>query len=70
MAAGLAFEKVYLVGENFASTTTCAGNIEKYSTFEAFAAAFIEPSTPHAFLVKASRGMAMERFLELLDKNK
>ena len=70
MTAGLAFEKVYLVGENFTSTTTSAGNIEKYPTFEAFAAAFIEPASPHAFLVKGSRGMAMERFLELLDKNK
>ena len=70
MTAELPFEKVYLVGENFASTTTYAGNIEKYTTFESFAAAFVEPLTPHAFLVKGSRGMAMERFLELLDKNK
>lgn len=69
MVAGLPFEKVYVVGENFNSTTTMGDKVEKYPTFEAFAVAFVEPTTPHAFLVKGSRGMAMERFLELLDKH-
>ena len=66
LAAALPFGKVYLVGENFSRVVSPSGKTSVFRTFEEFSSAFEKPSAPAAYLVKGSRGMRMERFLELL----
>lgn len=62
----LPFERVYLVGENFASVAASADKVFVYRTFEDFARDFRPAAGPSAYLVKGSRGMRMERLLDLL----
>jgi UDP-N-acetylmuramoyl-tripeptide--D-alanyl-D-alanine ligase len=64
-AASLAIDTIYLVGENFGKTTTENEKIHIHPTFESLKAHFptLENST---LLIKGSRGMALERILELL----
>ncbi|GGG56186.1 UDP-N-acetylmuramoyl-tripeptide--D-alanyl-D-alanine ligase [Croceivirga lutea] len=60
----LALDKVYLVGENFANTTT---NFKTFSSFDEFKKSVELSNLPKSsILIKGSRGMAMERILELL----
>lgn len=66
LAAALPFGRVYLVGENFSRVVSPSGKTFVFRTFEEFSSAFEKPSSPAAYLVKGSRGMRMERFLELL----
>ena len=65
LAHGFNFGKVYLLGENFYEVSNT--RIEKYKSFEDFkdhlSTLDLENST---LLIKASRGMALERILELL----
>lgn len=65
LADSLSFDRVYLVGENFSSVVPSRGKTSVYRTFEDFSRDFVRPSAA-AYLVKGSRGMRMERFLELL----
>lgn len=60
-------DKVFLIGSNFHSTTSTSEKVKKYETFEEFTKKF-QPSEFNAgsILIKGSRGMALERVLELL----
>jgi len=61
------FGTTYLIGSNFYATHTSASNILKFENFELFKEKFKEVKlTPSIILVKASRGMALERILDLL----
>ena len=60
-------DKIFLIGANFFSTSTNSKKIRKFKTFEEFRE-WIQPSefNAGAILIKGSRGMALERVLELL----
>ncbi|MAP53314.1 UDP-N-acetylmuramoyl-tripeptide--D-alanyl-D-alanine ligase [Altibacter sp.] len=62
-----AFGEAYLIGSNFVKTNTNASFIHRFETFDAFKKIFpsIKPKDS-LILIKASRGMALERILELL----
>lgn len=66
MVASLSYDHAYLIGENFSEVNVLGNNISLYRTFEDFAAAFRKPPVPAVYLIKGSRGMKMERALELL----
>ena len=61
----LNLDKIYLIGENFNKITSENDKIEKFSSFENFKLNFKEISNS-TILIKGSRGMALERVLELL----
>jgi len=64
----LKFNKIVLIGENFFKTTHLnLMNTNKYSSFQDFKTQF-NPSEINnsTVLIKGSRGMALERVLELL----
>ena len=67
LASESGLDKVFLIGENFSNTKLSKDFITRFSSFEEFKNEFrklnIENST---ILIKASRGMALERTLELL----
>jgi UDP-N-acetylmuramoyl-tripeptide--D-alanyl-D-alanine ligase len=57
----------YLVGENFYKTSTNSQKIKTLNTFEALKAEFkIKLPKEATLLIKGSRGMALERVLEIL----
>ncbi|MFD2518185.1 UDP-N-acetylmuramoyl-tripeptide--D-alanyl-D-alanine ligase [Salinimicrobium flavum] len=60
-------DKAYLIGSNFYGTSTIPGKVKKFETFEQFKDWF-QPSEFNSgvILIKGSRGMALERVLELL----
>ena len=61
------FGKVFLVGSNFFKTKNNADHINKFETFEELKKELELNSPKNAtILIKASRGMALERILELL----
>lgn len=66
LLANLNFEKAYLVGNNFYQTKIKNKNIIKFKTFEDFKISFKTPKQG-VLLIKASRGMALERTLNLFD---
>lgn len=61
----LNIDKIYFIGENFNKVTIEKYKIEKYSSFENFKSNFKNISNS-TILIKGSRGMALERVLELL----
>ncbi len=61
----LDIDKVILVGENFYTTNTDNSNLEKYKSFEDFKNNY-KTIKDSALLIKGSRGMALERVLELI----
>jgi len=61
----LDIDKVYLIGENFGNTISTNKKTIIYTTFEALKANFPELKNSN-LLIKGSRGMALERILELL----
>lgn len=65
LANELDLEKVFLVGENFNNTKT---SFKKFKDYEAIAAYLSKekPARNSNILIKGSRGMALERLLELL----
>jgi len=65
LAIDLGFSKVYLVGENFFKTETVSNTLDKHISFEAFKNSFIKPENA-TLLIKGSRGMALERTLDLM----
>jgi len=67
LVAELKIDKAFLIGETFYRTNISNKNIQQFKSFETFKS-YLEK---HAFqesaiLIKASRGMALERVLELL----
>ncbi|MGB0949889.1 MAG: Mur ligase family protein, partial [Marinirhabdus sp.] len=57
----------YLLGGIFFKTETNTNTIKKFETFESFKGEYKnETIPPSTILIKASRGMALERILELL----
>ncbi len=61
------FEKVYLVGSNFYKTDASSPKINKFETFDDFKKEIEQnPPTNSNILIKASRGMALERILDIL----
>ena len=64
LTKSLGFRNVCLVGENFAKVKT---DFQQYHSFEALKTSFNFKSLPKGnMLIKGSRGMAMERILDLL----
>jgi UDP-N-acetylmuramoyl-tripeptide--D-alanyl-D-alanine ligase len=60
-------ERAYLIGENFYKTTTDSKKIQQFKSFEDFKEIFTKTDSQNAtILIKASRGMALERVLDLL----
>lgn len=59
----LNFETIHLIGEHFSKTK--ASKAKLHSTFEAFKNSF--KVTKGTYLIKGSRGMSLERTLELFD---
>lgn len=66
LLANLNFEKAYLIGNSFYQTKTEVQNIIKFKTFEDFKDSFKVPKKG-ILLIKASRGMALERTLNLFE---
>ncbi|WP_027127040.1 UDP-N-acetylmuramoyl-tripeptide--D-alanyl-D-alanine ligase [Gelidibacter mesophilus] len=61
------FGKVHLVGKNFYKTNVKKRNIEKFETFDHLKFKLQNNRITNSFLlIKGSRGMALERILELL----
>ena len=59
--------KTYLIGENFYKTEIASKTIQKFKTFETLQKELeINPPTNSHLLIKGSRGMALERILDLL----
>lgn len=67
LASGLNIGKIFLLGENFQKVIPSNDRIHRFPSFEAFKEHFSEFSIEHStVLIKASRGMALERILELM----
>ncbi len=63
----IALVKVYLIGENFYKTISNSKKIERFKNFEDFKNVFAKTNIQNStLLIKASRGMALERVLDLL----
>jgi len=61
----LDFDRIYLIGENFFKVKSNSDKLNTYKSFEDFKTNFIVPSQA-SLLIKGSRGMALERIIELL----
>jgi UDP-N-acetylmuramoyl-tripeptide--D-alanyl-D-alanine ligase len=60
-------EKVFLIGENFSRVEVSNDKVRIYKSFEAFSDYFSTLDFDQTtFLIKASRGMALERVLDLI----
>jgi len=67
LASKLHLNKVYLLGENFNKIKPADDHIRQFTSFETFKDYFSELEiTNSTLLIKASRGMALERILDLL----
>lgn len=61
------FGKVFLVGSNFVKAKNKASHIQQFETFDELKATIQRDAPTNAsILIKASRGMALERILDLL----
>ncbi len=64
--ASVEVDKAFLIGENFSEVNLKNEKVEFYSKFEDFASEFAAKQYRNTtFLIKASRGMALERVLDL-----
>ncbi len=67
LAQRLNLQKVYLIGSNFSKLQLSNKTIQQFSSFEEFKNNFHNNSCKEAtVLIKASRGMALERVVDLL----
>ncbi|WP_044403221.1 UDP-N-acetylmuramoyl-tripeptide--D-alanyl-D-alanine ligase [Lacinutrix sp. Hel_I_90] len=67
LASNLKIDEIILVGENFYKTESLSGKTKHYRSFEALKKDFKTPLDQGAtLLIKGSRGMALERILDLL----
>ena len=65
--AQLQIGEIYLVGENFYKTSVISTKIKKYRTFDDLKTAIEKSSIKNkTILIKGSRGMALERVLEII----
>ncbi|WGD35232.1 UDP-N-acetylmuramoyl-tripeptide--D-alanyl-D-alanine ligase [Olleya sp. YS] len=64
-ANSLNIDSIILIGEHFFKANINSSKVKQYQTFEEFKAKF-KPITNSTLLIKGSRGMALERVLELL----
>ena len=63
----LSIDTVYLIGENFYKTKNNANEIKQFASFKSLKENFSSIETKNAtLLIKGSRGMALERILDLL----
>jgi UDP-N-acetylmuramoyl-tripeptide--D-alanyl-D-alanine ligase len=63
------FDKAYLTGSNFYETKTEGERVEKYKSFEDLAASIrMEDLKESQILIKGSRGMALERLVDIFKK--
>ncbi|HBC05728.1 MAG TPA: UDP-N-acetylmuramoyl-tripeptide--D-alanyl-D-alanine ligase [Aequorivita sp.] len=61
------FGKVYLIGSNFFKTSNTASHIRQFETFEELKKELISENPSNAtILIKGSRGMALERVLDVI----
>jgi UDP-N-acetylmuramoyl-tripeptide--D-alanyl-D-alanine ligase len=67
MAVESSIERVYLIGKNFFKITVNNSKLQVFETYENFKEFLTKEKIENAtILIKASRGMALERVLELL----
>jgi UDP-N-acetylmuramoyl-tripeptide--D-alanyl-D-alanine ligase len=67
LAATLGIDEIYVVGQHFFDNAILENNIRSYASFEAFRESFkASIKKESTILIKGSRGMAMERVLDLL----
>tara|TARA_R110002073_G_scaffold72537_1_gene177653 strand:- start:683262 stop:684539 length:1278 start_codon:yes stop_codon:yes gene_type:complete len=67
LVSDLNIDKIYLIGTHFANTKCNNPKVETFKTFESFKQIFERLALQDAtVLIKASRGMALERVLDLL----
>lgn len=67
IAASANIDSVYLLGENFFKTAPKNDKIKLFNTFEDFKSYFVTQKIENTtLLIKASRGMALERILDLV----
>jgi len=67
LAANAGFDRIFLIGEAFSRTKTSEKGLLQFSSFEKFTESFDQYEfIDTTFLVKASRGMALERVLAYL----
>ena len=60
-------DEIHLIGEHFRNTTTSSKKIHQYSSFEALKEKLKKNTSANSsILIKASRGMALERILDIL----
>jgi len=64
MVSAMAFDTVYLIGENFHQTTTISATFKSYEDLAVYIAK--HPPKKGSLLIKGSRGMALERIVDLL----
>lgn len=65
--SALDLDAVYLIGNTFSDTRDDRSKLHRFKTFEEFADSFKETAfSDTTFLIKASRGMALERTLDYL----
>jgi len=60
------FDHIYLIGQNFSNTSTRDKRIHKYKSFEDLGNSKFLEKTKGAILIKGSRGMKLERILDLI----
>lgn len=71
LAGSLKFDKIFLVGSNFNKTTNSAARVKKFESFLDFQKELEKTDLKQTYvLVKGSRGMALERVLEILKERK
>jgi len=67
LAGNSGFDQIYLIGEAFSKTKPHGQEVMQFKSFDDFVQHFKQQSFVNTtFLVKASRGMALERVLDYL----
>ncbi len=67
LAVSLNIDKIILIGENFYKSESNSAKVQQYKVYENFKDDFSFSQIEHAtLLIKGSRGMALERVLELI----
>ena len=67
MIAAAPVDSVFLIGENFSEVPMVNNKVKFFEKFEEFAEQFVSLEFENTtFLIKASRGMALERVMEFL----
>ncbi len=64
--SGTDADEIYLIGSNFFATNTIQANINKYESYDQLAKNWKLKNIQGAILIKGSRGMQLERILDLL----